>query len=191
MKTRFAAAYSYAGLAAHLGRGALRGITDAIVGSRAGLPRSAADLETGTLSTVMGATVTSLHIRDADAGTSSRARVALEGQGVPETVFVKLPASTAATRLMGELGRLGATEARFYQQLSAGLDGVPHCYGTAFDTTTGRYLIVLEDLSVQSCVFPDTLHPLSIDQAALVLELLAKLHSALLACHAKHLFRRP
>ena len=48
-------------------------------------------------------------------------------------------------------------------------------YGAAFDKWTGRYLLVLEDLP-ESCVFPDTLHPLSTDQASLVVELLANLH---------------
>jgi hypothetical protein len=36
---------------------------------------------------------------------------------------------------------------------------------------------VLEDLPA-SCEFPDTLHPLSTDQASLIVELLAKLHAA-------------
>jgi hypothetical protein len=78
--------------------------------------------------------------------------------------------------MMGELGQLGHTEVRFYSQLAAELTGVPEAYGTASAPWTGRYLLVLEDLPA-SCVFPDTLHPLSTDQASLVVELLAKLHA--------------
>lgn len=175
MKSAVAQSLSALGLAAHLGRGIGRFAADAIVGARAGLPCTVDGLDASVLSDVMGAPVTSISVLDHDAGTSSRARLALTGHGVPERVFVKLPAQTAATRLIGELGRLGHTEVRFYSQLAAELTGVPKAYGTAFDPWTGRYLLVLEDLP-PSCVFPDTLHPLSMDQAGLIVELLAKLH---------------
>lgn len=168
-------AFSVAGLAAHLGRGLGRVTADTIVGSRAGLPRSVGDLDTSTLSKVMGRRVRSVRVLASDSGTSSRARLVLTGDGVPESVFVKIGASSAATRLMGELGRLGHTEVRFYSQLAPELAGVPEAYGTAFDTWTGRYLLILEDLP-ESCVFPDTLHPLSVDQASSIVELLASVH---------------
>jgi Ser/Thr protein kinase RdoA (MazF antagonist) len=167
---------SVIGLAGHLGRGVQRVTTDAIVGSRIGLPRAVRDIDAAVLSDVIGRTVRSVRVLGSDAGTSSRARLVLTGDGVPESVFVKIAAATAATRLMGELGRLGHTEVRFYRQLAPELTGVPEAYGTAFDTWTGRYLLVLEDLPA-SCVFPDTLHPLSTDQASLIVELLASLHA--------------
>ncbi|WAJ42915.1 phosphotransferase [Mycobacterium sp. Aquia_216] len=175
MANPFEKALSVAGLATHLGRGVGRVTADAIVGSRAGLPRTVGDLNTAALSTVMGRNVGSIRVLASDAGTSSRARLVLTGDDVPESVFVKIAAQTAATRLMGELGRLGNTEVRFYSQLAPELSGVPVTYGTAFDTWTGRYLLVLEDLP-ESCVFPDTLHPLTTDQAGLIVELLATLH---------------
>jgi hypothetical protein len=168
-------ALSVVGLAAHLGRGVGRVTADAIVGSRAGLPRTVGDLNTAALSSVMGRNVRSVRVLASDAGTSSRARLVLTGDDVPESVFIKIAAQTAATRLMGELGRLGNTEVRFYSQLAPELPGVPVAFGATFDTWTGRYLLVLEDLP-ESCVFPDTLHPLSTDQAGLVVELLANLH---------------
>ena len=175
MANPVAQALSVAGLATHLGRGIGRVTTDAIVGSRAGLPRTVGDLDAPTLSKVLGRTVRSVRVLASDAGTSSRAHLVLTGDGVPESVFVKLGAQTAATRLMGELGRLGHTEVRFYSQLAPELAGVPEAYATAFDPWTGRYLLILEDLP-ESCVFPDTLHPLSIDQASLIVELLATVH---------------
>ncbi len=177
MKNPVGQAISVIGLAAHLGRGVGRVATDAMVGSRAGLPRTVDELDATVLSGVMGSTVSSVSVMGSDAGTSSRARLALTGDGVPESVFVKLVAQTAATRLMGELGRLGHTEVRFYSQLAPQLTGVPRAYGTAFDPWTGRYVLVLEVLPAASCEFPDTLHPLSIDQASLIVELLAKLHA--------------
>lgn len=66
---------------------------------------------------------------------------------------------------------LGETEARFYRELAPELgSGIPRSYGSAFDALTGRYVIVLEDMSRTPCEFPDTLHPLSTDQMAQVVE---------------------
>ena len=177
MKNPIKQTFSVVGLGAHLGRGVGRVTTDAVLGDRLGLPRTVEDITSAVLSKVMGTTVRSVRVLGSDAGTSSRARLVLTGSGVPESVFVKLAAKTAATRLMGELGRLGHTEVRFYSQLAPQLVGVPNAYGAAFDSWTGRYLLVLEELPAASCEFPDTLHPLSTDQASLIVELLANLHA--------------
>lgn len=177
MKNVAGQAFSVIGLAAHLGRGVGRVATDAVAGSRVGLPRRVDDIDAAVLSKVMGTAVRSVRVLGSDAGTSSRARLVLTGKDVPDSVFVKLAAKTAATRLMGELGRLGHTEVRFYSQLAPQLTGVPEAYGAAFDGRTGRYLLVLEDLPAEACEFPDTLHPLSPDQASLIVELLADLHA--------------
>jgi hypothetical protein len=165
------------GLASHLGRGVQRIATDAVVGRIRSLPRTISDLDAAYMSSIMGRTVTSVSVIAGDAGTSSRVRLALTGAGVPDSVFVKMPAETAATRLMGELGRLAHTETRFYSQLSPELAGVPKAYGSTFDALTGRFVLVLEDLPVDSCEFPDTLHPLDADRARQIVELLARLHA--------------
>jgi hypothetical protein len=60
----------------------------------------------------MGRPESSVSTIGGDAGTSSRARLALTGDEGPASVFVKMPAATAGTRLMGELGRLAAASAR-------------------------------------------------------------------------------
>jgi hypothetical protein len=176
MKTPLAQAFSILGLAAHLGRGAGRVATDAAIGGRFGLPRTVEGIDPTVLSRIMGTTVRSIRVLSRDAGTSSRGRLVLTGKNVPDSVFVKVAAQSTATRLMGELGRLGHTEVRFYRELAPQVIGVPYCYGAAFDARTGRYLLVLEDLPAESCEFPDTLHPLSADQASLIIELLAELH---------------
>ena len=164
------------GLAAHLGRGLQRVTTDAAIGGLRSFPRRIADLDAPALSRLIGRTVTSVSVISGDAGTSSRARLALAGDGVPQSVFVKMPAETTATRLMGELGRLAHTEVRFYSQLSPELTDVPKAYGSAFDPLTGRFVLVLEDLAVHRCEFPDTLHPLDKDKASQIVEVLARLH---------------
>jgi hypothetical protein len=164
-------------LAAHVGRGLQRVATDAVIGRARSIPPRIEGLDAAFLSRVMDRTVTSVSVIGGNAGTSSRARLALTGVDVPDSVFIKMPAETAATRLMGVLGRLGDTEVRFYRQLSPELTGVPKTYGSAFDSLTGRYLIVLEDLAVDRCEFLDTLHPLDKDQASLIVELLARVHA--------------
>lgn len=168
---------SAAGLAVHLGRGVQRLITDLVVGRVRSLPRSIGALDARMLSQIMDAHVSSVSVIGGDAGTSSRARLALTGDGVPASVFVKMPAESAATRLMGELGRLAETETRFYRDLAPRLTGLPKCYGSTFDPVTGRFVVILEDLAVDHCEFPDTLHPLNLDQAGGVVELLARLHA--------------
>ncbi|MGA5536540.1 phosphotransferase [Mycolicibacterium nivoides] len=166
------------GLAAHIGHGVQRIATDAVIGRMRSLPRRIADLDASYLSELTGFRVESVSMAGGDAGTSSRARLALSGAGVPDSVFVKMPAETGATRMMGELGRLGHTEVRFYQQLAEGLPGIPRAYGAAFDALTGRYVLALEDLALSPCEFPDTLHPLDKDRAAMTVELLARVHAA-------------
>ena len=161
---------------AHLGRGLQRVATDATIGRFRSLPRTIGELDAPFLSELMGCTVTSVSVIGGDAGTSSRARLALTGEGVPNSVFVKMAAETVATRLMGEVGILGETETRFYRELSPELTGVPKTYGSDFDSVTGRFVIVLEDLAAQACDFPDTLNPLTTDQASLIVELLARVH---------------
>jgi Phosphotransferase enzyme family len=165
------------GLASHVGRGLQRVITDAVAGGARSLPRTIADVDADFLSQIMGRTVESVSVIGGDAGTSSRARLALTGEDVPDSVFVKMPAETVATRLFGEMTGLAANETRFYRQLSPELTGVPKAYGTAFDSLTGRFVLVLEDLAVQACEFPDTLHPLSRARAWRIVNLLARLHA--------------
>lgn len=168
------------GLAAHVGRGMQRIATDAVFGRARAIPRHIGDLDAAYLSVLLQRDVITVSVLDGDAGTSSRARLALTGTDVPASVFVKMSAETAATRLMGELGRLGDTEVRFYRELSGRLHDVPTCHGATFDPVTGRFVLVLEDLAADgqaACEFPDTLHPLDPDRAALVVELLARVHA--------------
>src|SRR5512143_1796709 len=112
------------GLAAHLGRGVARIATDAVVGRLRSLPRTLDEVTPEFLSKIMRREVTSSNVIGSDTGTSSRARLALSGNDVPDSVFLKMPAKTVATRLIGELGRLAQTEVLFYRELSPRLTGV-------------------------------------------------------------------
>ena len=164
-------------LTTHLGRGLRRVATDAVVRGAWAFPRRIQDLDATALSRIMRRNVTSVSVIGDTSGTTSRARLKLSGDGVPDSVFVKMAARTPGTRMIGELGRLAETETRFYRDLSSELTtGVPTAYGSAFDSLTGRFVIVLEDLAAEACEFPDTLHPFDKDQAGLIVELLARLH---------------
>ncbi|MFN8033142.1 MAG: phosphotransferase [Mycobacterium sp.] len=163
---------------AHVGRGVRRLTADAVLGARRRFPRRVEDLTPEYLSAVIGAQVSSISPLDATAGTSTRARLALTGDGVPESVFVKMSAGTAGIRMLGELAGLGETEARFYRELAPHLSrGLPHSYGSAFDPLTGRFVVVLEDMATSDCEFPDTLHPLRTGQLSQVVGVLAHLHA--------------
>jgi hypothetical protein len=164
-------------LAAHVGHGLQRLATDAALGAVRSFPRRIEDIDATVLSRIMGRRVTSVSIIDGETGTSSRARLALTGEDVPESVFVKTSAADATTRMLGELARLGETEARFYQRLAPELGSVvPRSYGSGFDPVTGRFVVVLEDMTNSPCEFPDTLNPLDNDKMALLVGVLAHLH---------------
>jgi hypothetical protein len=165
-----------AGLAAQLGRGAQRLVTDALLGKSRAFPRRTGDLDAAALSKIMNRNVTSVTRLDGSAGTSSRARLALTGDDVPNSVFVKMSAETAAIRMLGELANLGENESRFYSELSADLSGVPTTYGSAFDSLTGRFVIVLEDMTQEPCEFFDTLRPIDAERAGQLVELFAHVH---------------
>jgi hypothetical protein len=164
-------------MAVHVGHGVQRLATDAALQGMRRFPRRVEDLDATVMSRILGRRVSSASVLDGTSGTSSRARLALTGDNVPESVFVKLSAAAAGTRMLGELARLGETEARFYKQLAPEVgDGIPRCHGSEFDPLTGRYVIVLEDMTRAPCEFPDTLHPLGNDQMAMLVEVLAHVH---------------
>ncbi len=168
-------------LVRHLARGIGRVATDAMVRGARPFPRRIADLDAEALSRLMGRPVRSPTVLDGSAGTTTRARLRLDGDGIPGSVFVKMPATSLGGRLIGELGQLAETEVRFYRELSTELTGVPRVHGSAFDPPTGRFVLILEDLAGTSCEFPDTTCPLGADRAAGVVELLARLHGTLRA----------
>jgi aminoglycoside phosphotransferase (APT) family kinase protein len=169
---------SVARFGVHVGRGVRHLALDSALAGRRSFPRRIGDLTPEALSAILGRRVESVTQLDGAAGTSSRARLGLTGDGLPPSVFVKMSAASAGIRMLGELAGLGETETRFYRELAPELaGGVPRAYGTAFDGLTGRFVVVLEDMATSPCEFPDTLNPLSTDQMAQVVEVLAGLHA--------------
>ncbi|HEX5142657.1 MAG TPA: phosphotransferase [Mycobacterium sp.] len=164
---------------AHLGRGAGRLAVDTALRGRRAFPRTVGDLTPANLSEITGRRITDINVLDAAPGTSTHARLGLTGDDMPDSVFIKMSAGSAAIRMLGELAGLGETEAQFYRHLAPDLGdrALPRSYGAGFDALTGRYVVVLEDMTVSPCQFPDTLHPLDKDQMGQLIECFAHLHA--------------
>ena len=142
------------------------------------MPRVSADLDAGTLGRVLGRRVDRVDVLGGTSGTTDRSRLAVEGPGLPPTVFVKMAAADAGTRLFGGLARLGTVEIGFYRDLRESLAiEAPQLLGARFDPATGRFLVVLEDLTARGASFVDTTTPLTPDRSAAALTTLARLHA--------------
>lgn len=146
----------------------------------ADLVRNAPELEDPALLTrLLGRPVEAARRLGGTSGTTDRVRLALTGEDLPPTVFVKTSAVAAGTRLFGGLARLGEVEVGFYRDLRLGLDlEAPQLLGASFDRWTGRFVLVLEDLGARGAEFVDTRTPLTPDRAAAGLSTLARLHGA-------------
>lgn len=143
------------------------------------LPQRAAEVDAATLSALIGRTVTGSEPLGGTSGTTDRSVLRLTGPDVPETVFVKTAATAAGTRIFGGLARLGEVEVGFYRDLRPSLRlEAPEVLGSRFEGRTGRFVLVLEDLSARGAAFTDTLTPLTVEQAAAALSTLARLHGA-------------
>src|SRR5207302_7444900 len=73
----------------------------------------------------------------------------------------------------------GATEGRFYEQLSGSLPGRrPRARYVGTDDATGHSIVIMNDLVVAGCRFLTALEPYSPEMAAASLAELATLHAA-------------
>ena len=175
---RSAALRRSVGLAAHLGRGVQRIATDAVIGRVRSLPRTIGDLDAAYLSRLMGRTVTSVSVIGGDAGTSSRARLALTGDG-----RARLGVRQDARRNRGDPpdGRDGPARRDRDAVLPGVVTGTDGCAHVPTGPHSTRSPAVScwcwRTCAVDDCEFPDTLHPLDTDRASLIVELLARLHA--------------
>ena len=145
---------------------------------RGSLPRTLDGVDAALLTSLLGRRVDGTERLGGTEGTTDRARLALTGDGVPASVFVKTASHVPGTRLFGGLASLGENEVRFYRDVRPGLQlEAPVAHAVAFDRATGRFLLVLEDLEARGARFADTLTPLSADQAAAALDTLRAVHA--------------
>jgi hypothetical protein len=160
---------------AHVAREVRRLAADRVL--RGSLPRTLDGVDAALLSSLLGRRVEAVMPLEGTEGTTDRARLALTGDGVPASVFVKTASHVLGTRLFGGLAGLGENEVRFYRDVRPGLTlEAPQAHAVAFDPRTGRFLLVLEDLAARDARFADTLTPLTVDEVAAALDTLRALH---------------
>lgn len=69
-------------------------------------------------------------------------------------------------------------EVRFYRELRHDLDiETPAVYGSSYDATSGRFGLLLEDLTERDARFPSALDPVDLDEVRSILSSLASLHA--------------
>ncbi len=94
----------------------------------------------------------------------------------PRSVVCKFASADATSRATGIALRVYEAEVSFYRDLAHTVDiRTPACYFADIDLGTGEFVLVLEDLA--PCVHGDQIAGCSVDQAALAMEELAKLHA--------------
>ncbi len=144
---------------------------------RDGLPGALDDLTAPVVGELLGRRVRRVERLAETAGTTARARLAVEGDGTPPSVFVKLAPRPAAVRLFVGLARLGPTEVSFYERLAPTLPiAAPYAHAARYDGRTGRFALVLEDLGARGCRFADVRGAPSPAQSEAVVRALATLH---------------
>jgi hypothetical protein len=120
--------------------------------------------------------VSGVDILDRHSGTTGRVRVALHGDDVPPSVFVKLSPFDAAQRVFVNRVGMGVTEARFFRELAAEVGvRVPTPLHANYEGDD-RYVMVLEDLEASGCRFPTLIDEDIEFRARDIVEQLAHLH---------------
>ena len=107
-------------------------------------------------------------------GENARFHIAGEGD-LPPTLVGKFPSTNALSRQLGVALNNYGREVYFYSQLSETVDiQVPRCFAAEFDPESHDFVLILEDLAPGVQI--DQISECTMDQAALALQELAKLH---------------
>lgn len=143
------------------------------------IPVSVDDLTTDWLREALGERVSNSRLVDANSGTTGRAVLEVEGDGLPPRLFVKLPPADEMQRLFVTASGMGRKEALFYSGLSSEVPvRVPRCYYSATDDAGEQYIMLLEHLEDSGCTFTNAATRYSLDYLRAMLAEFAKLHAA-------------
>lgn len=120
------------------------------------IPASIDEVTPEWLAAATGLAVTGCTIEQFGVGvgvSSALYRLHLEGEGVPASVVVKLPALDPAAVFVSSVLRMYTREVGFFQHLAAGSPiRVPGCHHAEADEETSAFVLVLEDMgSLRSC----------------------------------------
>ena len=122
--------------------------------------------------------VKSLQYGDGMVSTAARAILDLRykegtGKGLPTRVILKL-----AYDLADLPWPLYANEVRFYKELRSEMEiEMPITLGAAYDHSSHRFLLLIEDLSVRGAEFPNVLRDNTLQEVKNILQLLATIHA--------------
>jgi hypothetical protein len=142
------------------------------------IPAGVDDLTPSWFSQALGKSVTAVEVLDAHSGTTGRARVRLQSDGLPQTLFVKLQPFTPEQRTFLRQVGLGVAEARLYANLGSELPvRIPRVWHSAYDAADGSFVMVLEDLVASGCRFPSLGDDGMLDVARSAMTELALLHA--------------
>ena len=111
-------------------------------------------------------------------GTSVRYEIGYHGDagGAPRSVVCKFASSDPTSRSTGVALRTYEVEVSFYRDVARTVGmRIPVCHFADIDLATGEFVLMLEDLA--PCVQGDQLAGCTVDQAALAMDELAKLHA--------------
>lgn len=132
------------------------------------------------MSEALGREVREVAVLDAHSGTTGRARLGLDGDDVPDSVFVKLQPFVPERRDFVRMTGLGVAEARLYAAVGAELPvRAPAVWHSSFDDEDGSFIMVLEDLVAAGARF------LGVEDAD-VLEVTVSLVDELATLHATY-----
>jgi hypothetical protein len=145
------------------------------------IPAGIDDLTPSWFSQALGESVTAVEVLDAHSGTTGRARVRLQSDSLPQTLFVKLQPFTPEQQTFLRQVGLGVAEARLYANLGHELPvRIPRVWHSAHDKADGSFVMILEDLEASGCQFPSPGDDGIVDVARSAMTELALLHATYL-----------
>ena len=143
------------------------------------IPSTVDEITAVWLSEVLDTSVSAVEVVDAHSGTTGRAKIRIEGAGLPETLFAKLrPFDDEQATFLSMIG-LGVSEAQLYAAAGDQLPvRVPKVWHSSFDESDSSFIMVLEDLEASGCRFahPDDDDVLAVAES--LMDELATLHAA-------------
>lgn len=142
------------------------------------IPFSVEEVTADWLSGVLEVPISRVEVLDAHSGTTGRARIRVTGNGVPESLFIKLQPFDAEQRSFLEMIGLGVSEAKLYAEVGDKLPvRVPRVWHASFDLADNSFIMILEDLEASGCRFAKPDDDDVLDIAESLIDELALLHA--------------
>jgi len=138
------------------------------------------DITAPWLGSVLGGRIDAIELLDTHSGTTGRVRVGLlhDDRRLPPSVFVKLAPFASEQRAFVAQTGMGVGEARFYAEIAADVPvRHPRTWYATHDET-GRYVMVLEDLTSIGAEFPGQRDPGLLTLVENTIDSFAALHAA-------------